>query len=399
MKSDFLTLHKHAIFSEAIDPDAVIPMVFGRNKIEIKKLNANVWIIGQGDLTIHGVYNEKNQSVLGWYKKTDFNNASNVQITIIVLSSPENTLFADVSGEYTTAFDLVKLLTQWDNIQLDSASDILDVQINAVFSEDNTYRFWLDKLSENIGAVFTGSIESLPCIFPLPLKHGVPTIEISHINAVSFDWAVSLRDVFNFFTVAFSGGALSVHNQQSISQFGLQKKEIDATWLPSASSAFELASRLCDWQSQLHCVITIECDSEYEVNIGDTVSIAHTCIPVVSGVVTSSMATLSGSVQLTIDCVASAIGKSELVAKSLVITDGVAVTSNEITAKAGYTVFTILGANGQPLSNANVILDGVTIKTTNEKGQVQFKNGIKGKPFFIEAYLKGFTPVFYSGEW
>lgn len=398
--SNFFPLKRHGIYAKAQSPDEIIPLILGNGRVNVKRLDDLRYIVGHGIYSVSGVYDEKGSPLFGVVPSVDFSNSVAEPITLLNFNiAYSGDVFVDIVENKRFSLDAIKLFTNWHGIHLDAVSDLLNIEIFAVIDTENTYRYWVEKTCENIGAVFVGGVIDSPCVFPIPYKQSTPAVDVNNINSHSLKIEVSLRDVVNKINVNFIGGSLSVENKESIVRVDVQEKTISADWLVSAKDASNLAHRICEWLSGFHCSVEIGINETGELQIGDTVSINHSLIPSKSGVVVSELTQLDGSMGLVIDCLIDRLGASKLIAESIKIKSKDNALTNTLVPRNGYTIFTILGENGQPLSGASVTLDDVTTKIANARGDVEFRDGIKGRKYFIEAILKGFTPVYYSGEW
>lgn len=182
--------------------------------------------------------------------------------------------------------------------------------------------------------------------------------------------------------------AVELESKDAIVRYGRIEKEIQSYWIGSFRLAVELGERQLNYHARPKWKVSFVTSLDYaNIPPGGWISVdKHPLIPF-SGIALVTDAPLDLSAGEVSFIVEKNVG-SPVVSTVIELSKAfkpIVPSGPAITYENGVATFTILNELGDPLADASVMLDGVTVHVTDQKGQVQFVTARGKHRLLVEA--------------
>jgi hypothetical protein len=405
--------------------DAMLPVVYGdlsQSAVPVIKLSETEYLCADHPATLTAAYVNA-QETKGWNGSTGTDSSGHAYCKLTLAAPPEAGAEITVSMQGKRnpqtgallehpAEILIDLLSMagkaWDLSRL--KSELPGLKLAGRLDKPQSIRAWLDEITQSCGIVWA---ERFAAVYPASAGVSVATLDPRNTSITSME--ASIEDAADRLQIAFdyhpAKGAFAQYMEFSAqpSPFGEAGKapisKLEAPWLRQPSDAIALGQRLLARLASNRISIAIETGKA--LNVGDWFEISHPSLPLPPGAPLTGIKGWGGgnTAQMMALSIETQPGKpGRKLTGEILLGDAPTITLDkharaiapkasggiDVAYKNGIATFTILGADGKPLPNARVSLDGSAAKKTNAQGKVSFETTPGAHLLAVES--DGFTP-------
>lgn len=262
----------------------------------------------------------------------------------------------------------------------------------------HTIRAQVDEMMRSIGAVWSTAMPGFGRLWPWPDDANEPSRATigpaATLTAVADHGAIYtvLRVLYDYdHAAARHRRALQVEAPDAIKLYGRIERELDARWLRSPPDAQALATRDLADNARPRWRMTADDDLD-DVPPGTIVTLNHPRAPLSGRMLVFDAAAdpSANRMSLALDAPAGAAPAIVLATLSSAF-EPVIVAGAFATYSDGKATFKLIGDRGEPLRFARVTLDGLTTRTADNGGVVQFVTARGKHLLYVEA--PGYAPI------